>query len=77
KTKTVADGALWYEEALPAETILSGLLVVLKGMATPNEVFTTIERILHRYPAIQLGGKATVGRGLCSIRLDSNEKGAS
>lgn len=76
KTKTAAEGALWYEEALPAETILSGLLVVLKGKATPNEVITTVDRILEQKPAIQLGGKATVGRGLCRIRLDSNEKGA-
>jgi CRISPR-associated protein Cmr4 len=77
KTKTVAGGALWYEEALPAETILSGLLVAVKGKAAPEEVFATVDRILKQHPAIQLGGKATVGRGLCSICLDKDEKGAA
>ncbi len=76
-TKTVDGGALWYEEALPAETILSGLLVALKGKATPEEVFATVGGILTRHRAIQIGGKATVGRGLCSIRLLNDEKGAA
>jgi CRISPR-associated protein Cmr4 len=77
KTKTVASGALWYEEALPAETILSGLLVTVNGKAAPEEVFATVGGILKRHKAIQLGGKATVGRGLCRIRLDNDGKGAA
>lgn len=76
KTKTVASGALWYEEALPAETILSGLLVAVKGKASAEEVFSTVGDIVAQHKAIQLGGKATVGRGLCSIRL-SDGKGAA
>src|SRR6266508_2731704 len=77
QTKTVASGALWYEEALPAETILSGLLVAVKGKAAPKEVFETIDDILTRHKVVQLGGKATVGRGLCSISLDNDGKGAA
>jgi CRISPR-associated protein Cmr4 len=76
KSKTVANGALWYEESLPAETILSGLLVAVKGKASADEVFRTVGDILKQHRAIQLGGKATVGRGLCSIRL-SDGKGAA
>lgn len=75
KTKTVASGALWYEEALPAETVLTGLLLAIKGKASPEEVFSTVGNIVTRHKAIQLGGKATVGRGLCRIRL-RNGKGA-
>lgn len=74
--KTVQPGALWYEEALPAETILSGLLVAVKGKASADEVFSTMGDILAQHKAIQLGGKATVGRGLCRLRL-SDEKGAA
>jgi CRISPR-associated protein Cmr4 len=74
--KTVQSGALWYEEALPAETILSGLLVAVKGKASADEVFSTVGGILKQHKAIQFGGKATVGRGLCSIRL-SDGKGAA
>lgn len=76
ETKTVANGQLWYEEALPAETILSGLLVAVKGKASAEEVFSTVGDIVTQHKAIQLGGKATVGRGLCSIRL-SDGKGAA
>lgn len=76
KTKTVAGGALWYEESLPAETILTGLLAPIKGKASPKEVFSTVGDIVTKYKAIQLGGKATVGRGLCSVRLSNVEKGA-
>lgn len=67
--KTVQKGGLWYEEALPAETVLSGLLVAVKGQATPKEVSDTISKIVTDHKAIQLGGKATVGRGLCSVHL--------
>ena len=66
--KTVKRGALWYEEALPAETVLYGLVVaspVMKVEAT--EVFTTIGDLVKS--ALQFGGSATVGRGLCQLQL--------
>jgi len=73
--KTVERGGLWYEESLPTETVLSGL-----AHATPNEktgmtddeIFGVIAGIITRGDQarpMQFGGKATVGRGLCSIRL--------
>jgi len=65
--KTVAEGALWYEESLPAETILSGLLAIQEIQADEQEITSTITD-LARSP-LQVGGNATVGRGLCQIRL--------
>lgn len=65
-TKTVANGALWYEEALPAETILSGLMTVQEVKATADEVTHVIRNIEN---PLQVGGKSTVGRGLCNVRL--------
>lgn len=59
---------LWYEEALPSETILSGLLVAVHINATSETVFQTIKDLTAK--PIQLGGNMTVGRGLCQIRLD-------
>jgi CRISPR-associated protein Cmr4 len=65
ETKTVDKGGLWYEESLPAETILAGL-------AWCDRVFgnggLTEEEILDKFcPAsglnLQIGGKATVGKG--------------
>ena len=67
-TKTVSN--LWYEEALPAETILSGLVVATptkKFKLAPADIFTTINGLLNQ--TLQFGGNATVGRGLCQVRL--------
>ncbi|HZO75961.1 MAG TPA: type III-B CRISPR module RAMP protein Cmr4 [Ktedonobacteraceae bacterium] len=82
-SKTVVDGGLWYEEALPTETILSGIV-----MATPHKDENghaiqiqghdlTAERIFKALKGlgnttIQLGGKATVGRGICHVQLVDN-----
>ena len=74
EAKTVQRGGLWYEEALPAETILYGFV-----LATPTghhrnrgvdeaEIFKVVGNSIE--PVVQLGGKATVGRGLCRVRLE-------
>jgi CRISPR-associated protein Cmr4 len=63
-TKTTVKGALWYEESLPAETILSGLLLEVKG-----DYLSDIVKIAKN--PIQLGGSMTVGRGLCQMIIDS------
>ena len=64
-TKTVARGGLWYEESLPPETILAGL-------AWCDRVFgnsgLTEKKILAEFCPdsglnLQIGGKATVGKG--------------
>lgn len=68
--KTVSKGGLWYEEALPAETILSGLMVgtpVPKTGLTADAVLKNVEALMDK-PA-QFGGKATVGRGLCLLHI--------
>lgn len=68
-SKTVVSGGLWYEEALPAETILSGLALIApreqKGVLqlTEKEIKDELDKIATH--PLQLGGKATVGRGLC------------
>lgn len=67
KSKTVARGALWYEEALPAETILSGLLVATEVKAKKEVVFEVVDSVLNKHKTLQLGGKATVGRGVCVV----------
>lgn len=63
ETKTVKGGMLWYEEAVPAESLFSGAVLIadhyrkdvteLWGNFTPN--------------LIQIGGNSTVGRGLCRV----------
>ena len=64
KTGIVKEGALWYEEALPVESILTGHVwcdkVFVNGI-TSDDLF---ERFCGRELAIQIGGKASTGKGL-------------
>lgn len=69
-TKTVANGQLWYEEALPTETILSGLVLAApteKSGYTDEGVFDFVGKLMKK--SLQFGGKATVGRGLCRMQM--------
>ncbi|WP_295437489.1 type III-B CRISPR module RAMP protein Cmr4 [uncultured Thiodictyon sp.] len=69
RTGTVKKGALWYEENLPAESVLWGLFA-LSGSNDRNDRRTAND-LAPCLPAtgtlLQLGGKAGVGRGL--VRL--------
>lgn len=65
--KKVAKGALWYEEALPPETILSALVVANGLKATPDEVYEDVRTITEN--PLQFGGSATVGLGVCRVIL--------
>ncbi len=73
--KTVEQGGLWYEEALPTETILTGLALSAPNGKTgmnDDDIFAVISAIIEKEKQpqpLQLGGKATVGRGLCNVRL--------
>jgi CRISPR-associated protein Cmr4 len=64
--KTVAKGALWTEESLPAETILMGLIQCDRVFGRNGEDITP-QGLLDRFAKdplpLQIGGKATVGRG--------------
>ena len=78
--KTVAAGALWSEEALPVESVLAGLVVVSPvrqkdGTDPDPAAMLGYVKGLAEGGAVQLGGKASVGRGLCRVRLASAEQG--
>lgn len=86
KTVDTETGALWYEEALPAESVLYGL-VVATPITSPkvrdiakNGIEKKYERTINSdlvfellkpamNHALQFGGKATVGRGVCRAVL--------
>ena len=65
--KAVERGALWYEEALPAETVLASLVVAAPVKATREQVFETVTPLTEK--TLQFGGNATIGRGLCKATL--------
>ncbi len=70
-TGTVATGALWYEESLPSETLLFGL--VMANASRREECGHDAKWFLDRYGSgelfLQFGGKATTGKGLCEMRF--------
>lgn len=68
-TRTVdkEHGALWYEEALPAETVLAGLAWCDRVPAARPGVTEDAVIGLVQSAILQIGGKATVGRG--QVRL--------
>lgn len=63
--KSVDKGALWYEEYLPAESILAGLVwcdhvFPKSGEITPTDL---MKDYCSKSVSLQIGGKATVGKG--------------
>lgn len=60
-TTSGSGGNLWYEEAVPAETLFVGAALCTNG-SEPAEVLKPITA-----KPIQVGGNASVGRGLCRV----------
>ncbi len=73
-TKTVATGALWYEEALPAETVLAGMVLHTGSNGDAASHFGKLQELVER--PLHLGGNTGVGRGLCRVSLLDGGKGA-
>lgn len=71
-SKTVQTGGLWYEEALPTETILTGVMLAIPSKnVTAAKVFEVLDKFKGQ--TIQFGGKATVGRGMCRVQFTKKE----
>lgn len=67
-TKTVAHGALWYEENLPAETLLYTVLSCQPSRkpehaATAEALLQQVLDQLFAQPYLQIGGNETTGMG--------------
>lgn len=80
--KTVDRGALWTEEHLPSETLLYATLFASKPRVEDNDLpddwkqaSDRVEKIMEFVKAtidskrLQLGGDATVGRGIVKVRV--------
>lgn len=67
-TGTVADGAYWYEENLPAETILSGLVWCDASTRKREEM---MEKLPREAVTLQIGGHASTGHGRVYCRFAS------
>lgn len=78
QTGVVQDGGLWYEENLPAETVLWGVLAAgpaRDASALPQEeVMRIFRQRLGGQSTLQIGGKATIGRGLVRLILSAEQR---
>jgi len=71
-SKTVREGALFYQEFLPAETIFYSLLFA-EDSRNPKDP-TASEEVLSKITAaipslLQIGGDETTGKGLCAVSI--------
>src|SRR5690606_7164203 len=75
KTGTVAQGALWYEESLPAESLLLGLAMAdcSRKPGQPMSPQQVLPAALPGDEVVRLGCKATVGRGRCRVVVIEGE----
>lgn len=76
-TKTVAQGALWYEENLSPDTLFYSVLgcqpsrnptVKLSG----DEIITQLYNQMFEHPYLQVGGNETTGMGWCRLAVMEN-----
>lgn len=70
ETRIVAKGALWTEENLPCETVLWGVFGVSQSRDNSKKTAEEVSKLLPENElSIQIGGKHTVGRGLCRLMI--------
>jgi CRISPR-associated protein Cmr4 len=78
-TKTVKQGALFYQEFLPTETVMYALVFANASRRenTPCDASTMLDYVRQNVPTVlQIGGDETTGKGLCAIRLCCGKEGA-
>jgi CRISPR-associated protein Cmr4 len=70
-TRTAQNGNLWSEENLPAESVLWGVMGVSKSrdQNNPKTAEELAKLLPHGEIQLQIGGKHTVGRGLCRLLM--------
>ncbi|MCX7094134.1 MAG: type III-B CRISPR module RAMP protein Cmr4 [Methylobacter sp.] len=79
ETKTVKPGALWYEETLPAESVLYFALSAYPSRAKDSKMSAEVvlnsmtTDLLKPSPYLQLGGNETVGMGWCKVNVLKKE----
>ena len=72
--KTVKEGALFYQEFLPAETIMYSMLLANssrneKASMDAAEVLNKVRQCLEGVRVLQIGGDETTGKGLCAVHV--------
>ncbi|GIW97294.1 MAG: type III-B CRISPR module RAMP protein Cmr4 [Pirellulaceae bacterium] len=69
--KTVSRGALFYQEFLPAETVMYSLLIARPSRdGSGKSAADVLNYVRNRLPVVlQLGGDETTGKGFCHVHV--------
>ncbi|WP_136661542.1 type III-B CRISPR module RAMP protein Cmr4 [Nitratireductor sp. XY-223] len=76
ETGTVRDGALFWEEYLPPETLFYAMVTAGDSRREDHtdKAADILRRLREALPdTLQIGGNATLGKGLCAVRLAPRE----
>ena len=70
-TGTVAQGALFNIESVPAETLFFAPVIAIGRYAESESIdsMNCMEQIATNHPVMQFGGHSTTGLGFCSVKL--------
>lgn len=79
ETKTVKQGALFYQEFLPPETLFYSVVLCNetrireRPQSKSKSPFSDWQSSLQRTPFLQFGGDESTGKGWCAVRLSTQE----
>jgi len=78
--KTVKEGALFYQEFLPAETIFYTLVLASESRkpdfkCSANDILGYVRGCVELAGVVQIGGDETIGKGICAVRLVNGKEG--
>lgn len=70
ETGTVKEGALWYEESLPAESVLAGTICLDRIYGKSGiDASVLVDTFCKNNLTCQMGGKTTTGKGQALVRI--------
>ncbi|MBM4092744.1 MAG: type III-B CRISPR module RAMP protein Cmr4 [Planctomycetes bacterium] len=77
--KTVKDGALFYQEFLPPETLFYSLVFATDSRfanhrASAAEMLDYVAATVRERKVLQVGGDETTGKGLCAVTLHAAQE---
>ncbi len=76
ESKTVKEGALFYQEFLPTETLFYSVVLVHPSRSDKqkNTGAELLQRLKNLMPTVlQVGGDETTGKGICAVKLGGSK----
>ena len=67
--KTKTSGNLWYEETLPADTLLYSIAAPRSGATDAVQALQSMLTIIGQQKWFQFGGNETTGQGICRLHV--------